>query len=61
MSKRTKQQRIEDYVKKMQAIASDYDCETAHADADTLLCELLIELGYKQVVDIYNKVCKWYA
>jgi len=37
------------------------DIELCHVEADDLLCELLINLGYKDVVDEYKKVPKWYA
>ena len=40
---------------------SQGDTEAGHASADTVLCELLIELGYSDVVDVYNRVDKWYA
>lgn len=35
--------------------------EGAHGEADSILCELLELLGYKDVVAAYNKVEKWYA
>ena len=38
-----------------------YDTESAHIEADEALCGLLIELGYQDVVEEYNKVRKWYA
>lgn len=37
------------------------DREVAHRNADDVLCNLLIELGYEAVVDEYNKVRKWFA
>lgn len=37
------------------------DIEASHVDADDILCELLIELGYNDVVSAYNKVPKWFA
>lgn len=40
---------------------SNYDTEAAHANADDCLCELLIELGYKDVVDLFDRIEKWYA
>jgi hypothetical protein len=39
----------------------NFDTEVAHANADAILCKLLISLGYTDVVDEYNKVKKWYA
>ena len=37
------------------------DIEDCHSDADDILCELLISLGYKEVVEEYEKVEKWFA
>ncbi len=37
------------------------DTEVAHSDADDVLCELLVDLGYGDVVDAYLLVDKWYA
>ncbi|MDA1029707.1 MAG: hypothetical protein O3B41_11745 [Bacteroidetes bacterium] len=31
-----------------------------HQEADSILCEFLIKLGYGNVVDEYEKVEKWY-
>ena len=39
----------------------NFDTEAAHAKADDILCELLISLGYQDVVAEYNKANKWYA
>lgn len=39
----------------------DSDTEAAHCDADKVLCDLLCELGYSDIVDAYHKVAKWYA
>ena len=58
---RNKQERIKDYTEKMREIATNPDCEAAHFNADELLCELLEELGYGEVVEVYHEVCKWYA
>lgn len=37
------------------------DNETAHGNADDVLCELLISLGYEDVVNEWHKVWKWYS
>lgn len=37
------------------------DTENAHCEADNILCELLVELGFKDVVAEYDKIQKWYA
>jgi len=49
------------YVIKLQAEQKNRDTEVAHSNADDLLCELLIELGYHNVAYEYQKVNKWYA
>lgn len=38
-----------------------HEWESAHANADRVLCDLLIKLGYQHVVDEWEKVGKWYA
>lgn len=35
--------------------------EGDHDVADFILCELLKELGYTELVEIYKKVPKWYS
>lgn len=37
------------------------DPERSHGEADTILCELLVSLGYADVVKEFNKVTKWYG
>ncbi len=37
------------------------DLEIAHSDADDILCELLVSLGYQQTVDEWDAVEKCYA
>ena len=37
------------------------DIEAAHIQADEILCELLRDLGYIDVVDAWEAVEKWYA
>jgi hypothetical protein len=37
------------------------DTEVTHIIADELLCELLKHLGYDELIEIYEKVDKWYA
>ena len=38
-----------------------HDAEGNHSLADELLCGLLIELGFDEVVELYNALEKWYA
>lgn len=37
------------------------DFEGARVRADNALCDFLIGLGFTEIVDIYDKVGKWYA
>ena len=38
-----------------------YDKQGAHIEADEILCNLLEELGFKEVVRLYREIPKWYA
>lgn len=60
------------FARKMAMIAQMYDNgedqarrfideEEAHRMADKLMCDILIELGYGEGVDIFKKIPKWYA
>jgi hypothetical protein len=48
-------------IKELKKEQRNGDTEVAHCYADDILCELLTGLGFKDVVDEYNKVHKWYA
>jgi hypothetical protein len=37
------------------------DMEDSHIEADWVLCDLLIELGFEEIVKIYKSKDKWYA
>lgn len=37
------------------------DIELEHIEADKILCKLLIDLGFSEVVEEYEKIDKWYA
>ena len=45
----------------MKKCVNNGDTEVAHLDADNILCDVLTQLGYKELVDLYEKVKKWYA
>ena len=40
---------------------NEYDKEESHIKADYILCKLLKELGYTELVNTYNNVPKWYS
>ena len=48
-------------IEMLKAQQENDDTEVAHANADDILCTLLEELGYADVVAEYRKVSKWYA
>lgn len=52
---------IKEAVEKMKECVNNGDTEVAHIDADDILCDVLTQLGYKELVDLYEKVKKWYA
>lgn len=49
------------FLQEMLELQKDDDYEITHIKADQLLCEILIELGYKDIVDAYSGIEKWYA
>ena len=51
---------LEDYLKRLKE-CEEYDAESAHGRADEILCELLRELGYSDIVDAYEDIDKWYT
>jgi hypothetical protein len=40
---------------------SKEDEETAHEKGDEILCQLLREVGYDEIVDEWELIRKWYA
>ena len=50
----------EEAVTKMQEIMH-HDIESAHMEADDILCSLLISLGYQRLIEVYRQIDKWYA
>ncbi len=49
------------HIEKLKSCQKSIDTEMSHIEADLIICDLLIELGFKDVVDEYDKVGKWYA
>jgi hypothetical protein len=54
---------IKKYQKKLKEIINkyDFDEEVRHIEADNLLIELLKELGFEKITNIYEKIDKWFA
>lgn len=48
-------------VQRMKDLQQYGDPEGAHSQADDLLCEVLIALGERDLVEEWRKVPKWYA
>ena len=51
-------------IKALRKIANQYndpDPERGHSEADDILRGLLSAMGYKAIVEEYDKVAKWYA
>ncbi len=51
---------LEKYVRLMSNETKNRDLEVAHANARGLLCDLLYELGYDEVVYEFNKIDERY-
>ena len=52
---------LDSAVEKLKDCAKDDNCETAHIDADSILCDLLRHFGCGAAVDEWKKIYKWYA
>jgi hypothetical protein len=50
----------EEAIKKLNEINKEYR-ELAHIEADEILCQFLVSLGYQDVVDTWDEIPKWYA
>ena len=48
-------------IKELKLLQPYDDPEREHKMADDILCQLLTNLGYSEVVAEYDKVDKWYA
>ena len=48
-------------VTNLRTLQQGNDPEGGHVDADNVLCELLSNLGYGDVVEEFEKIYKWYA
>jgi hypothetical protein len=52
---------VEEIKAKLKELQQDDDVEVSHYKADQIICKLLDDLGYNDVVKEYNKISKWYA
>lgn len=60
-NKMTKKERIEKYIWLLNQYCFSGDTEYDHSMSDSLLEDLLTELGYEEVVSVYKNVEKWYV
>jgi hypothetical protein len=51
----------EDYMEQIKQIAEIDDVEDRHIEADTLLCKILENEGYKEIAEIFRNMHKYYA
>ena len=52
----------EEYSHRMSALINDTgDVEANHSNADKILCDLLSNLGYTDIVYDFKRLRKWYA
>lgn len=56
-----KQYLADEAIQELKKLQKTYDTEANHVEADEILCELLKELGFEDVVEQYNKIKKWYS
>lgn len=61
MENGSEQELLEKYKKAMTEAIDQGDVEVGHGNCDDVLCELVRELGFEDVVEIYNTQNKWYA
>ena len=52
---------LKELCEQMKALQDIWDIEEAHGKADDILCKALKQLGYNELVDLYEKVDKWYS
>lgn len=48
-------------IMELKRLQTSDDTEVAHGSADDVLCNLLHELGFGEVVNEYYQIEKWYA
>jgi hypothetical protein len=58
----TEEQRKE-FLARLEKCQTGYgkDFEVAHIEADRVLCDILVALGYEDIVEAWDDVCKWYC
>lgn len=49
------------YENRLRDLIDSCDVESAHGEADDILCEILDDLGLSDIVALYKSIEKWYA
>lgn len=50
-----------EFLIEMEKINQMTDIEERHKEADVLMAKVLMDLGYKDGVDVYKRMKKWYS
>lgn len=53
--------KYEELCEQMKTLQDERDVEKAHGKADDILCEALKQFGCVELVELYEKVEKWYS
>ena len=53
--------KYEELCEQMRALQNNSDPEDAHGKADDILCETLKVFGCSELVELYERIEKWYA
>lgn len=51
----------EEYLERLKELKLLNDPEIAHEKADKVLLELLVDLDYKDIVEAYREIERWYS
>lgn len=46
---------------KLRELANNVGTDIAHHEADLILCNILIEYGHEETVNLWRNINKWYA
>ena len=51
---------VQDYINRLITLQKNGDPEIDHAEADNILCKIITQLGYPEIVKEYDKIEKCY-
>lgn len=52
---------VQDYINRLITLQKNGDPEIDHVEADNILCEIIAQLGYPEIVKEYDKIDKLYC